>query len=351
MTRLKWGIFLSAGIAALLGAAYFAAAAIVLMTALTPRPAPQVLRSPPDDGLAAEALHFASAHDGAPLAGWLLPSNGKRAIVLVHGVDSTSWDGGHPDLAHAYVSAGFHVLAFDLRGHGRSGGKRLGLGWDERYDVRAAVDLLLARGFKPGAIGVHGTSYGAATALLAAADIPEIGAVVADSAFADVRELMTAQIESRTSVPSWLASALASPGIESIARVFQGLDLDRIPPVRAVPAIAPRPILFIHGGDDDVIPVRHAYRFKAASKNPADTLCVLPGRGHTEGIRLGPEQQTPSPLREMYLAMVVAFFDYALNSSGKQRPVQGKTYADATNAGRNDGGYVPGICDVKRSSS
>ncbi|OGA19298.1 MAG: hypothetical protein A3H32_04175 [Betaproteobacteria bacterium RIFCSPLOWO2_02_FULL_63_19] len=313
MNRLKSGILLWTGIVGLLSAAYFGFSAIVLSAALTPRPAPHAIRSPLDDD--AEAVRFASARDGVPLAGWLMPSHGTRAIVLVHGVDSASWDGGHPDLARAYVSAGFHVLAFDLRGHGRSGGKRLGLGWDERGDVRAAVDLLLARGFKPGAIGVHGTSYGAATALLAAADIPEVGAVVADSAFSDVRDLMTAQIESRTSAPTWLASTLASPGIESIAWVFHGLDLDRIQPMRAVPAIAPRPILFIHGNDDDVIPVRHAYRLKAASRNPADRIWVLRGRGHTEGIRLGHEQQTPSPLREMYLAKVVAFFDSALNSN------------------------------------
>ena len=154
----------------------------------------------------------------------------------------------------------------------------------ERRDVRAAVNLLLGRGFKPGTIGVHGTSYGAAVALLAAAAIPEIGAVVADSAFADMREVMDREIKKRTGLPTWLVRRLR-PGLAVVANLLYGLDFDVIPPERAVPSIAPRSILFIHGREDRTIPVGHAYRLKAASENPTDELWLLPG-GHTEGVRL-----------------------------------------------------------------
>ena len=273
--------------------------------------------TPLDSGLAAEDIRFESDVDRIPLAGWLLSSTGDRAIVLIHGLDSTAWSNDKPDVAQAYVEAGFHVLLFDLRGHGRSGGDRLGLGWDERSDVRAAVRLLLGRGFKPGTIGVHGTSYGAAVALLAAAAIPEIGAVVADSAFADMREVMDREIEKRTGLPTWLVRRLR-PGLALVASLLHGLDFDVIPPERAVPAIEPRPILFIHGREDRTIPVGHAYRLKAASGNPTDELWLLPG-GHTEGVRLVGkpcEAREPSPTREAYLKKVTAFFDRALASPG-----------------------------------
>lgn len=209
-------------------------------------------QTPADSGLPAEEIHFESAVDRIPLAGWLLRSSGDRAIVLGHGLNCYGWSGSQPDIARAYVGAGFHVLVFDFRGHGRSGEDRMGLGWDERRDVRAAVDLLLRRGFEPGKIGIDGGSYGAATALLAAAAIPELGAVVADSAFADMRDIMERQIKERTGVPSQFARLLR-PGITVLAWLLYSLDLDAISPERAVPDIAPRPILFIHGDEDRTI--------------------------------------------------------------------------------------------------
>ena len=278
----------------------------VISSALTPHR--KVGPTPIDSGIAAEPISFQSDVDHVPLVGWLLPSSGDRAIVLVHGLDSHSWDGGQPDVAQAYVKAGFHVLVFDLRGHGRSGEAHLGLGWLERRDVRAAVDLLLERGFKPGRIGIHGGSYGAATALLSTAVIPELAAVVADSAFADMRDLMDAQIETRRRIPSWFSRLFLRPGFAFVAQLFYSLDFTEIPPERAVPEIAPRPILFIHGSEDRYILLEHAYRLKAASKNSADELWILEGYGHTEGVRLEPDIVKASPMREEYLRRVPEFF-------------------------------------------
>jgi len=311
LTRRRTGVLIVLTTAATLAIVYFGVSALVLVSALMPRPSAHELRTPADDGMVAEALRFASA-DGVPLAGWLIPSCGTRAVILVHGVDSYGWDGAQSDLARAYASAGFHVLIFDLRGHGHSGQDRLGLGWQEGGDVRAAVDLLLARGFQPGGIGIHGTSYGAAVALIAAASIRELGAVVADSAFADVRDLMEVQIAERAAAPRWLSRLLVRPGIEQLARIMYGLDLAHIAPQSRVAQIAPRPVFFIHGERDRVIPVEHARRLFDAANSILRLLWVLPGRDHTEGIRIGPAQEMPSPVRERYLSRVVDFFDRAL---------------------------------------
>ncbi|MEC4686908.1 MAG: hypothetical protein VST64_01190 [Nitrospirota bacterium] len=58
----------------------------------------------------AKELAFKSAEDGVLLRGWLVPSTGSRAIVLVHGINSHAWDGHAPEVVRAYVDAGFHVL-------------------------------------------------------------------------------------------------------------------------------------------------------------------------------------------------------------------------------------------------
>ena len=287
---------------------YLAICALILHLVTTPQPKPNP--PGPDPDLSVEALHFESAEDKIPLAGWLLPSSGDRAIVLVHGINSDGWCGAHTDIARAYVEAGFHVFIFDLRGRGRSGGDRIGFGWLERRDVRGAVDLLLSRGFQAGRIGIHGTSYGGATALLSAATIPELGAVVADTAFADVRDVMLGEIKRK--IP-WLPFvSVFSPGITLMGQLLYGLDFDTIAPEHQVANIAPRPILFIHGSDDRRIPVEHASRLKAASGNPVNELWILKGYGHTEGVRMGPKHKQESPLRGTFLQKVCTFFKNAL---------------------------------------
>ncbi len=268
--------------AAALLVAYAAASVAVLHVALTPKRS--VCAVPDVPG--AEHLHFHSHDDHTPLDGWLLSppadadAQGRdKAVVLLHGLDSCDWTGAHIPLAHEYLKKGFTVLVFDLRAQGKSGGDELGLGWRERGDVRAAVDILLQRGFKPGHIGIHGTSFGAGTALLATAAIPEVGAVVADSAFADVRDLMIGELDRKVHF-----GALFAPGVTVAARVIDGIDLAEIPPIAAVPRIAPRPIFFLHGTADQRIPVEHAKRLKAASRGPDDELWLLEGAGHTQGL-------------------------------------------------------------------
>ena len=291
----------------LAAALYLGICALILGRAVTPQR--KLDPAPPPADLRVEPVQFESAEDKIRLVGWLLPSSGNRAIVLVHGINSDGWCGAHTDIARAYVEAGFHVLIFDLRGHGLSGGDRIGFGWLERRDVRGAVDLLLSRGFQAGRIGIHGTSYGGATALLSAATIPELGAVVADSAFADIRDVMVGEIERQTGLPF---VSVFTPGIALLGQLLYGLDFDTIAPEHQVADIAPRPILFIHGSDDPIIPVEHAFRLKAASGNPANELWILEGYGHTEGVLMGPKHKQPSPMRGTFLKKVCTFFKNAL---------------------------------------
>jgi len=244
------------------------------------------------------------------IRGWLIRSQGERAIILLHGIDSHSWDGQAPDIARTYSDAGFTVLLFDLRGLGYSGGDHLGLGWEDRGDVRAAVDLLLSQGFRPGKIGIHGTSYGRATAILAAADIPEIGAVIADSAFDDVRDVIGAGIERETKLPTNL-TALLRPGLRFLASKFYSVNLDGVSPEEAIVSILPRPVLLIHCEKDPFTPAEHARRLKEAAGDGAE-LWLLPERQHTEGVRLAPDYEQCSPMREASLKKVTQFFEQSL---------------------------------------
>ena len=122
---------------------------------------------------------------------------------------------------------------------------------------------------------------------------------------------MVKEIEKSTGIPTQLAKFLA-PGLSLVAKAFFALDFELITPVRAVRELAPRPILFIHGGKDDVIPSAHSYRLNDASDNPTNELWIIPGLGHTEAVRplgQGCETTTVSAIRDSYLERVTTFFD------------------------------------------
>jgi pimeloyl-ACP methyl ester carboxylesterase len=217
------------------GLLLFVALAYLLICAYPATQATQAERhpvsgTPADVGLAYEPIRFESEGDHLQLRGWYVPASGRRAIIMVHGLDGNRWGEVEPGLTRLFADEGYDVLLFDLRGHGESEDARVGFGWFERRDVLGAVRVVEARGIPPGRIGVFGASYGGSVALLAAAESPDIGAVAADSPFADARDLLDNELRRRTGLPSVFV-----PGVGLFTQLFYGLNLAEIPPDPARP--------------------------------------------------------------------------------------------------------------------
>lgn len=127
-----------------------------------------------------EAVTFMT-EDGVELAAWYTPpaDDNGAVIVLVHGAGNSKGRViGHAAMLTAH---GFGVLAFDLRGHGDSGGQLNRFGWNGGKDVSAAVNFLQARD-EVKAIGGLGLSLGGEVLLGAANENPAMTAIVADGA-------------------------------------------------------------------------------------------------------------------------------------------------------------------------
>jgi pimeloyl-ACP methyl ester carboxylesterase len=239
------------------------------------RPVRYPLTDPPGNyGLDFEDATFTSSVDKIPLRGWYIGVPGDRAIVMAHGRNGIRDGGGATEIASLLVKHGCSVLMFDFRAHGTSGGKRYGMGVWETRDIEGALDFLRRRGAKR--IGVYATSMGASTALLAAPDHPEIVAILADSPFANLPDLLQEQLPQATGLPGYF-----SPGILLLGRVLYGLDFSNDRPEKAVALLRDRPVLHIHSRVDEVIPVGHAYRIrKAGASNPNFTSWIAPVKGH-----------------------------------------------------------------------
>jgi uncharacterized protein len=244
-------------------------------------------------GLPFETVRL-TAHDGTRLAAWFVPRAGARAaVILCHGYPANRQT--MLALVPPLHRAGFHVLAFDFRGLGESEGRACTLGHEEPGDVRAAVAYLRHRPeVDPHRIGALGWSMGAASTLIAAVDEPALRAVVADSAFARLDEMAEQRLRP---LPQVVRDPLAR-SCRAWAERFAGCSAAEVSPLAAVRRMASRPVLFIHGQQDRLIPVRHARLLFAAAPAPRE-LWIVPRAGHVRSHRL---------VRAAYERRVVAFF-------------------------------------------
>lgn len=220
-----------------------------------------------------------TAADGVTLEGRLFPGTGAGAVVLTHGYGGTQ-DEMLP-LADELVGAGFTVLTYDSRGCGSSGGQ-VTFGSRETGDVSTAVSALAATpGVDPKRIGAVGFSMGAASTLMAAARDDRIRAVVADSAWADVYSWLRPDAREVVTAPL----APFTPLSLALAQLRTGARLDALRPVDEVGRIAPRPLLLIHGDQDQVVPPSDGVRLFHAAGEPRQ-LWLVPGAGHGDTIAL-----------------------------------------------------------------
>ncbi len=279
----------------------FVGASAYLGYTLTRAPRVPLDSNPGQSGFAYEDVSFPSLDKGIILRGWFLPSGeGMPGIIMVHGNGGNRNDTsiGMLEIAGKLVKKDYNVLMFDLRGYGESDGSTVGGGYLEKKDLEGAVAYLKRRGFVK--IGVLGFSLGAVTSLLAAAEDKDLDAVVADSSFGDLNDIMSAEFSKRTKAPSVFLRPILF-----MIKIMYGVDFTAIRPVEAMPEISPRPVFLIHGSADETIPVAEVYKLKAASINPLDRLWVAPGAEHTRAYKKYPDE---------YLEKVTAFFNQSLKA-------------------------------------
>lgn len=235
--------------------------------------------------------------DGVVLAAWYAPGTNGAGVVLRHGSGSTRSSVLGP--AEVLARHGYAVLLVDARGHGDSDGRAMDLGWSGERDVAASVTYLRRRpGVEPGRIAVLGMSMGGEEAIGAAGVDDRIAAVVAEGA------------TGRTAADdAWLSDEYGWRGwvqerVEDVQTALVDLLADARPPASlraSVAAAAPRPVLLVAAGD--VADEASAGRFIRSGSPATVQLWVVPGAGHTGGLRAAPAA---------WERRVVGFLDAAL---------------------------------------
>lgn len=244
-----------------------------------------LVKSPASVGLNYEDVSFRSRDDGVVLRGWHIFGERDYVIIVVHGGFQNRVDDNVDTLglAHDLVEKGYDLLLFDLRGRGESGSKGLALSNIDR-DIGGAVDYLEGQGYPSGHISIIGFCSGAASACIFASQ-NSIGALVLDSCFAKVRNMVTRQAV-LMGIPEFLVDCF-TPGLLLMTKILYGYDL--IDPVEVV-ADVDCPILFIHEEHDELISHEEMLQLFMASSNPAKEFWEVSGAAHSQSYKTYPTE-------------------------------------------------------------
>jgi len=212
-------------------------------------------RRPPDEidlpenyGLRAEAVEFQSG-DGLTLRGWyILADNSVKTLIICSGVNGSLDADVH--VAPWLHEAGFNVLLFNWRAHGQSEGEVVTFGFNERYDLIAAVEFVKSKGAE--CIGVLGFSMGGTVAIATAAVYEDINALVVDSPFVTIVSAVAGGLIER-GLHEGLSYGLARLLLITACLRTQ-LNLFEIDLVRWISRVAPRPLLLMFGEQDVIVP-------------------------------------------------------------------------------------------------
>lgn len=210
------------------------------------------------------------------LKGWLLwhEGDGEGAtaplVLLAHGWGASY--GSVLQLALPLVRAGYDVLLFDIRGHGRNEEVPFATVRHFRDDVAAAVAYAHGR-FPSRALVLAGHSMGGAAAILAAAAGAPVAALVLIATPADVLEVTAEYLRDRGFPGAFMVVALRPFWWVRLRGTFR-----RLVPSRELRRVR-QPVLIIQPGRDRRVSPDHAERLARASGR---SIHVVEGSGHTE---------------------------------------------------------------------
>jgi len=199
-------------------------------------------------------------------------------LILCHGfptgpLDARQSGGTFPELIDRIANEiGMAAMTFTFRGCGTSEGDFSLQGWVD--DLRAAIEHLIEEA-GPTSITLVGTSTGGSVAVCVAADDPRVRNVALLSPRADFDDW--AEQPRRFLEHAREIGAVRTPGFpknfDEWAREFR-----RFRPVAAARRIAPRPMLVMHGDDDESVPTADARQL--AEAHGAAELRLIAGAGH-----------------------------------------------------------------------
>ena len=232
------------------------------------------------------------SRDGLTLYARFAASRNQGTILLAHGLGSSGENLAL--LARLLMREGYGILLMDLRAHGNSQGDTSTYGWKEGGDLACMVETLLKRvDVNGGKIGAYGLSLGAQAVLRGALQTDAIRALV-------LEDLGPSDLSDHGGKPRSLRRWINLPSNWLHYTLYHWMIGGRDQGVlEVIGKVAPRPILFIAGSENDLYFNRLFYE---AAGEPRE-LWAAGAPTHGGALAADPDG---------YMQRVIGFFDHAL---------------------------------------
>lgn len=222
-----------------------------------------------------------TSEDHLKLNGYYIDQDSDICVIMIHGyrVDSASLISPIKKIK----KQNYNILAIDLRGHGKSEGDYIGMGWDERKDVLKWIDYLITKNPRL-SIFLYGISMGGATVMNVSGEkLPhQVKGIIEDCGYTDVWNVFKEHID-MNETKSEIFLRMAS----LVTLIRAGYRLEDVQPIEQVKK-SKVPLLFIHGDEDNFIPSEMVYQLYHATKCEKELL-VVKGAGHADSYSKDPQ--------------------------------------------------------------
>ena len=227
---------------------------------------------------------FLKSKDNLKLHNYIIKNENKsnKWIIAVHGYTS---NGKYmASYAQKFYEMGYNIILPDLRGHGKSEGNYIGMGWHERLDI---IDLTnyIANNYKDSQIVLFGVSMGAATVMSASGEeLPRnVKAVIEDCGYTSTWNQFAYQLKSLFKLPAFPLMHIAS----IICKTRAGYFISEASPIKQIKK-SKTPTLFIHGDKDGFVPFFMLDELYNASPVEKEKL-IIPDAKHAKASYVNPK--------------------------------------------------------------
>ena len=216
------------------------------------------------------------------LCGYIAKQESNNWIIIVHG-----YKGKAKNMAVStkkFFEYGFNTLTPDLRGHGKSEGNYVGMGWHDRLDIIKWINYILKQD-KNANIVLYGVSMGGATVMMASGEeLPtNVKCIIEDCGYSSIWEEFSHELKYKYKLPVFpiLNAANTVCKIRAKYDIKEGSCVEKLKKCKI-------PILFIHGDKDDFVPFYMLEKVYEADKGEKEKL-VVKGAEHAKAYAVAPE--------------------------------------------------------------
>ena len=202
--------------------------------------------------------------------------------ITIHGYSGQGKDMTY--YAQQFYNRGYNVLVVDLRGHGKSQGDYIGMGWHDRLDIIDWANFLISQN-RNCKIILHGVSMGGATVMMATGEnLPDnIKVAVEDCGYTSIWDEFKMQLKELYNLPTFpvLNAASSVTKIKAGYKVQDGSALEQVKKSKT-------PTLFIHGELDSFVPFEMLDKVYEAANCKKEKL-IIEGAAHAESSSVNPD--------------------------------------------------------------